>query len=85
MKPLFLLAACAILLGGCYTSRERVVERPVPAAPSKEVVVEKHGTATALRSCSYGGSSYSHDSLSCQSHMQFRCEDGTWDGLNTPC
>ncbi|HZP87335.1 MAG TPA: hypothetical protein VFB54_10980 [Burkholderiales bacterium] len=90
------IAAAAVMLSACY-SHERVVERSVPTPskevvvehpappPSREVVIEHAPVATAHRSCTYAGTAYSDGSLSCQSDMQFRCMDGTWEGLNTRC
>jgi hypothetical protein len=61
--------------------RETVVERQVPAPP---VVVERH-VQTSPRSCLYSGTSYSSGSISCQANLQYRCDDGLWQGLNAGC
>lgn len=74
-----------LLLGGCYSRRETIVERPVPA-PHKEVVIERQApVAGAPRGCSYAGRAYSDGALACQNDVQFRCIDGEWTGMNARC
>ena len=97
-SSIILIPLSAFVLAGCATkpvpTREVVVEKPVvvqketvvvekPVVVQKEtVVVEKPVLA---RSCTLGSTSYSHGSLSCQNRYEFRCRDGTWEGLNTSC
>jgi hypothetical protein len=65
-------------------TREVVVERPVPG-PTKEVIIHDSPVAAVHRSCTYAGRSYSDGSMACQNAVQFRCMDGSWEGLNTSC
>jgi hypothetical protein len=91
MKALIVLAvAPALLFAGCTRiERETVVEKPVvqketvveKRVPEKEVVVERQ--VVSPRSCAYNSTAYSHGSLSCQSNLEFRCDDGIWRGLST--
>lgn len=37
------------------------------------------------QSCTYNDQTYSHGSVVCQSDYEYRCNDGTWDALNTKC
>jgi hypothetical protein len=41
--------------------------------------------ALADDSCFYRGSMFSHGATACQSGSQFRCDDGEWEALRTPC
>lgn len=59
-------------------TKETVVEKPT-------TVVEKPVVIKSYRSCTTGSATYSHGSLSCQNGYQYRCNDGTWDGLNVAC
>jgi hypothetical protein len=61
-------------------SQETVVETP---AITREIVVEK--PVNMLQSCTYGSTSYSDGSLSCQDGYQYRCDDGAWDGRGRLC
>jgi hypothetical protein len=35
--------------------------------------------------CTYEGVKYSDGSSTCQSGTEFRCDDGSWESLDTPC
>lgn len=35
--------------------------------------------------CFYKGTMYSDGAASCQSNMQFECDDGEWESTKTPC
>lgn len=37
------------------------------------------------KSCTYNGQTYDHGSVVCQSGYEYRCNDGSWDALNTKC
>jgi hypothetical protein len=92
MRAFVLLGvASAMLFTGCTRiERETVVEKPVVQKetvvekPAKEVVVERRVSASP-HACTYGSTSYSHGSLSCQNNSQFRCEDGIWQSVNAFC
>lgn len=97
--PVLLISIVTLSLAGCSQplmkeSKETVIEKPVAVQPSREIVVEKpHVTREIIverpvatpRPCTYGPAAFSHGSMSCQGGYQFRCLDGTWQGLNTLC
>ncbi|MBJ6724412.1 hypothetical protein [Geomesophilobacter sediminis] len=41
--------------------------------------------AHAVSDCVYGGTNFSDGALACQSGFQFRCSNGTWEGLDLTC
>ncbi len=43
------------------------------------------GIAGADDSCNYQGTVYSPGAATCQSGMQYRCDDGEWKGLGVNC
>ena len=89
-----LLVASGAALTACTT---RVIERPVPSAPSvvttpaiSERVVERGQApaavgATAPAACTWASQSYSTGALSCQDHVEFRCNAGTWERMASAC
>lgn len=37
------------------------------------------------QSCEYAGNSYSDGAVICQNGTEYRCNDGSWEILGTPC
>ncbi|HET7363986.1 MAG TPA: hypothetical protein VFJ70_10500 [Burkholderiales bacterium] len=87
-----LLLVSGAALVGCTT---RVIERPVPSAPSvvttpaiSERVVERGQAAsgsTAPAACTWASQSYSSGAISCQESAQYRCNNGTWERTGLGC
>lgn len=70
------------------------VEKPVAAQPSREVIVEQQAPPREIivekpvvmsRNCLMGSSTFSHGSLSCQTGIQYRCNDGRWESQGSLC
>lgn len=43
------------------------------------------GAAHAKDKCSYQGTAFSEGATSCQSGVEYRCDDGEWKSLSVPC
>lgn len=85
------LSILGLSLAGCshtYT-KESVIEKEQPVAreviiqPQREVIIEKPVAIT--RNCLMGSSTFSHGSLSCQTGIQYRCNDGRWESQGSLC
>ena len=88
-----LLVVSGAVLAACTT---RVIERPVPSAPSvvttpaiSERVVERSqqagSGATSPAACTWASQAYSSGALSCQESTQFCCNNGTWERTGFGC
>jgi hypothetical protein len=88
-----LLLVSGAALTACTT---RVIERPVPSAPSvvttpaiSERVVERGPAAaagsTAPAACTWASQSYSTGAVSCQENAQYRCNNGSWERTGVAC
>ncbi|HYL87415.1 MAG TPA: hypothetical protein VEU32_01465 [Burkholderiales bacterium] len=72
----------------------RIIERPVPTASAPNVVstpaiVERDRTtapagASAAPSCTWASQSYSSGATSCQNHLTYRCNNGSWEQQAAP-
>ena len=94
-----LISILALSLTACGSrdvkeTRETIIEKPVAAQESKEVVIQNPTVTREIvverqvpqsRSCTYGNTTYSSGSLSCQSGYQYQCLDGTWTGRSLSC
>ena len=83
-----LISILALSLSACGTrvvkeSKETIIEKPVAAQETKEVIIERQ--VPQPRSCTYGNTTYSSSSLSCQGGYQYQCLDGIWTGRNSAC
>ena len=87
------LLASSAALAACTT---RVIERPVPSAPSvvttpaiSERVVERGPApaagSTAPAACMWASQTYSSGAISCQEHAEFRCNNGAWERTAAAC
>jgi hypothetical protein len=88
-----LLLVSSAALGACT----RVIERPVPSSPSvvttpaiSERVVERGPApaaagATTPAACTWASQSYSSGAVSCQEHVEFRCNNGSWERTASAC
>lgn len=86
------LSFVGLTLVGCTHT---YVEKPVAAAPAptreviveqappREIIVEK--PVVMQRNCLMGSSTFSHGSLSCQTGLQYRCNDGRWESQGSLC
>lgn len=88
-----LLVVSGAALMACTT---RVIERPVPSAPSvvttpaiSERVVERSqqsgSGSTAPAACMWASQTYSSGAISCQEHVEFRCNAGAWERTAAAC
>ena len=87
-----LLLVSGAALTACTT---RVIERPVQSAPSvvttpaiSERVVERGPAAsgaTTPAACTWASQTYSSGALSCQDHVEFRCNNGAWERTAVAC
>lgn len=81
-----LLSALAVILVGCAypVEKKTVVKKEAPVVyKQKEVVVQQPSTVPP--NCSYGGTVYRPDALSCQGGFQYRCDDGAWVSRARSC
>ena len=87
-----LLLVSGAALTACTT---RVIERPVSSAHSvvttpaiSERVVERGPAAsgaTTPSACTWASQTYSSGALSCQDHVEFRCNNGAWERSVNAC
>ena len=88
-----LLVVSGAALMACTT---RVIERPVPSGPSvvttpaiSERVVERSqpagSGASAPAACMWASQTYSSGAISCQEHVEFRCNAGAWERTAAAC
>lgn len=94
-----LISILALSLTACGShvkeTRETVIEKPVAAPESREVIIQKQPAETREivierqvpqpRSCTYGNTTYSSSSLSCQHGYQYQCLDGVWSARSLSC
>jgi hypothetical protein len=73
----------------------RTIERQVPVAASQPSVVttpaiierEKSmssASGATAGSCMWASQQFSSGATSCQNHMTYKCNSGTWEQLSTP-
>jgi hypothetical protein len=87
MKALtFLLSTLILVVVGCTfpVEKETVVEKQPPVIhEQRDVVVEQ--PVIPLHGCSYLGTAFADGVLSCQSGLEYRCEDGVWVSRDFGC
>jgi hypothetical protein len=82
----FLVSTLTFVVVGCTfpLEKETVVEKQSPVVHvQRDIVVEQ--PAMPLHGCSYLGTAFADGSLSCQSGLQYRCEDGVWVSRDLGC
>jgi hypothetical protein len=86
-----LVSILGLSIVGCSRT---YVERPVASQPSREIIVEQQVPQREVivekqvpmsRNCLMGSSTFSHGSLSCQTGIQYRCNDGRWESQGALC
>ena len=87
---LALILAASTAMVGCT----RTVERQVPVASQPSVIstpaiVEREKTSTSASGatagqCMWASQQYSSGATSCQAHLTYRCNNGTWEQLSAP-
>lgn len=92
---ILVLSILGLSLAGCSRTymKESVIEKeqPVAVAPSKEVIIQPQREiiiekpVAITRNCLMGSSTFSHGSLSCQTGIQYRCNDGRWESQGSLC
>ena len=91
MKTSFaLILAASTMMVGCT----RYVEKPVPVASQPSVIstpaiVEREKTSTSASgatagSCMWASQQFSSGATSCQNHMTYKCNSGTWEQQAAP-
>lgn len=83
-----LISILVLSLTGCSSretkvTKETVIEKPMAGQETKEVIIERQTSQS--RSCTYGSTTYSSSSLSCQGGYQYQCVDGIWTSRNLSC
>lgn len=75
---LVLILAASAAVAGCARS-------PNPAVVSTPAVIERTQVqtpaagATAAPSCTWASQTFSSGATSCQNHMTYKCNSGTWE------
>ncbi len=82
---LALILAASTAMVGC----SRTIERPVPVASQPSVVttpaiIEREkstssATGATAQACTWASQSYSSGATSCQNHLTYKCNNGTWE------
>lgn len=84
-----ILAASTVAVGCTRTIERQVPVASQPAVISTPAIVEREKTSTSASgatagSCMWASQTYSSGATSCQSHLTYRCNNGTWEQLSAP-
>ena len=72
-----ILAASAAIVGCTRASNPAVVS--TPAVIERTQVQTPATGATAAPSCTWASQSFSSGATSCQNHLTYKCNSGTWE------
>ena len=79
-----ILAASAALLGCTRASNPAVVSTPA-VIERTQVQTPASAGATAAPACTWASQSYSSGATSCQNHLTYRCNNGSWEQQAPAC
>ena len=82
-------AALAAMVGCTRTIERQVPVASQPAVISTPAIVEREKTSTSASGatagvCMWASQNYSSGATSCQNHVTYRCNNGTWEPLSVP-
>ena len=72
-----ILAASAAIVGCTRASNPAVVS--TPAVIERTQVQTPAAGATAAQSCTWASQNFSSGATSCQNHLTYKCNSGTWE------
>ena len=75
-------SAAASLVGCARTPNPAVVS--TPAVIERTQVQTPAAGATVAPSCTWASQSFSSGATSCQNHLTYKCNNGTWEQLSAP-
>ena len=81
MKATIALLGAALAATACT----RTIEREVPVATPPVVVSPSAASGATSASCMWNGHSTSNGGVSCQSGVQYRCNNGNWEQTSLYC
>ena len=81
MKVTIALLSAALAASACT----RTIERPVAVATPPVVVTPSAAVGATGASCSHNGQPTSNGGSSCQSGVQYRCNNGNWEQTSLYC
>ena len=77
-----ILAASAAVVGCARSPNPAVVS--TPAVIERTQVQTPAAGATAAPSCTWASQSFSSGATSCQNHMTYKCNNGSWEQQASP-
>ena len=84
-----ILAASTVMMGCTRTIERQVPVASQPSVISTPAIVEREKTSTSASgatagACMWASQNYSSGATSCQNHLTYKCNNGTWEQLSAP-